>query len=372
MLLSISSQRWTLKGFPHSVYKAAMENEKLLTTPRREGVDIKKYVSARRKSKVSDESFKVLEYGEHEKLLSSNYRVSQLRAMCKHHGIKKSGNKNEINNRLFGFLKESAPALCIQRLWRGYVVRAFITCKGLRGKRMKDCTNDSDFMTLEEINSLSIEQMFIFTDNDGFTYGFDTLSLYNLLLKEGNQCRNPYNRKIIPKNIAKNLISSIRYGKLAGYQIDVKLQDNEEIMQSLSPQRRLEMRTIDLCQRIDELGNHTDVNWLLNMNGAALKVMLRELWDIWHYRANIPIEEKRRIVPPRGDAFLTTEISMLNSFSFQGQWRITLSILERFVSSGVDEDARKLGAMYVLTAITLVSPEAAAVLPWLYQSAAHF
>ena len=349
-----------------------MENEKLLITPTREGVELQKYVRTRRKSKVSDDLFEVLKYGQHDKLLSCNYRVSQLRAMCKYYSIKKSGNKNEITSRLFAYLKESAKALLIQKIWRGYVARSFIACKGLHKSKIKNCTNDSDFMSLEDIVSISIEQIFVFTDNDGFTYGFDTLSLYNLLLKEGNQCQNPYNRKPLPKSVAKNLISSIRYGKLAGFQIDVKLEDNEEILESMSPQRRLEMRTIDLCQRIDELGNHTDVNWLLDMNSAGYRRLLRELWDIWHYRANIPIQEKRRIVPPRGDPFFTTEIGLLNSMSPHGQWRVTLSILERFVNSGVDEESKKLGAMYVLTAITLVSTEAAIVLPWLYQSAAYY
>ena len=47
---------------------------------------------------------------------------------------------------------------------------------------------------------------------------------------------------------------------------------------------------------------------------------------------------------------------------------INLSVIDRLIRSGVTEDDRKLGAFYVLSALTLVSPGARNALPWLYQS----
>jgi hypothetical protein len=41
--------------------------------------------------------------------------------------------------------------------------------------------------------------------------------------------------------------------------------------------------------------------------------------------------------------------------------------MEYMVMDGVDEDSRKLGGMYVLTALTLVSREARVAFPWLYE-----
>ena len=38
------------------------------------------------------------------------------------------------------------------------------------------------------------------------------------------------------------------------------------------------------------------------------------------------------------------------------------------IPSGIDQDSRSLGALYVLTALTLVSPNAADAMPWLYNS----
>jgi hypothetical protein len=50
--------------------------------------------------------------------------------------------------------------------------------------------------------------------------------------------------------------------------------------------------------------------------------------------------------------------------------RIALNIIETMVKQGATESNRSLGANYVLCALTLVSPEAAESLPWLYQSVA--
>jgi hypothetical protein len=45
-----------------------------------------------------------------------------------------------------------------------------------------------------------------------------------------------------------------------------------------------------------------------------------------------------------------------------------LTILENFVNSGINNESRRLGAYYVLGALTLVSEDAATSLPWLYDA----
>mgnify|MGYP001215003886 CR=1 FL=1 len=49
----------------------------------------------------------------------------------------------------------------------------------------------------------------------------------------------------------------------------------------------------------------------------------------------------------------------------------SMSIIERFIKSGVSEQFKSLGAQYVLTALTIVSNNAAIALPWLYQSVVY-
>jgi hypothetical protein len=49
-----------------------------------------------------------------------------------------------------------------------------------------------------------------------------------------------------------------------------------------------------------------------------------------------------------------------------------LEVLEKLVNTGVDKDSKSLGAYYVLGALTLVNPDAATSLPWLFQSVSYF
>ena len=49
-----------------------------------------------------------------------------------------------------------------------------------------------------------------------------------------------------------------------------------------------------------------------------------------------------------------------------------LKIMENLVTKGIDRDSKVLGALYILTALTLVSPDAAEARPELYNSAAPF
>ena len=45
--------------------------------------------------------------------------------------------------------------------------------------------------------------------------------------------------------------------------------------------------------------------------------------------------------------------------------------MENMVYSGVDEDHRKIGALHVLSALTVVSSGARETMPWLYESVAY-
>ena len=48
--------------------------------------------------------------------------------------------------------------------------------------------------------------------------------------------------------------------------------------------------------------------------------------------------------------------------------KVTLNIIDELINTGIDAEYKSLGAIYVLTALTLVSNDAAAAMPWLYHS----
>ena len=98
---------------------------------------------------------------------------------------------------------------------------------------------------------------------------------------------------------------------------------------------------------------------------------MRELGDIWGYRAQLSDTVKREICPPIGDPFRTINIHTLPNHTIEGLKKMALTTMESLVRRGVNESSRALGANYVLCALTLVNNDAANALPWLYQSVAQ-
>ena len=128
---------------------------------------------------------------------------------------------------------------------------------------------------------------------------------------------------------------------------------------------------------MDELGNYTQEDWFLNIsNSADFIIFLRELYDIWSYRAQLTSEVKMRISNST-NLFTGINFGLLNTNVFTGTvgyerlMNLALTVMERFVFSAINTEDRVLGAIYVLSALTLVSNEAAAALPWLHSSVTH-
>jgi hypothetical protein len=77
---------------------------------------------------------------------------------------------------------------------------------------------------MEDLCDLSYEQFFSYKDADNFIYGFDLVSIYNLLFKnktKNGQILNPYNRSKIPSGVFKNVKDIFRLSKLLGIKINL-------------------------------------------------------------------------------------------------------------------------------------------------------
>jgi hypothetical protein len=125
---------------------------------------------------------------------------------------------------------------------------------------------------------------------------------------------------------------------------------------------------LSIFHRIDTFGHITDTSWFLSLERPHLIRLLRELQDIWEYRANLSIIVKRQICPPNGNPFHGINVSSLMQKNKETIQRNILYIMENLVSKGINSDSQSLGAFYILSALTLVSHNAAIALPWLYES----
>ena len=318
---------------------------------------------------VCDDEFKILKPGEQENLHIFNYRVPQLKEMCRHYGVVVFGaNKEALTNRLFSRLERDKSAVVIQKKVRSFMLRKYIKAKGPACIKRKKCVNDTDFFTMSLVSDIDFEQFISFTDKDSMVYGFDILSLHNLLSKGTKPTRNPYNRNELPGELIDNMEYLFKFSHIYFKKIDVRI--DEPLL--LDKTKVLELNCITLFQEINNLGNYADHLWLWSLNKNKLIKFIRDLADIWSYRANLSIEMKKNICPPIGDPGLGITTYYIQSMDLNKLRKIGMSIIQSMILSAADETNRALGANYVLCALTLVNDDASASLPWLYQSVSQY
>jgi hypothetical protein len=301
-----------------------------------------------------------------------NYNVNQLKLIAKNYKLKISGNKNQLLTRIYSFLYFSSYIIKIQKLFRGNVARKYKLLHGPAAINRKLCTNTDDFVTMEPVEEINYHQFVSYKDEDGFIYGFDIISLHNLFLKSKDieSIRNPYNRNLIPESVVKTIKSIIKISRILKIHVNLHYEDDT---QSISIEKMVELRALSLFQNIDSLGNYSNSKWLLDLDRIHLIKFLRELADIWNYRAQITPETKRNICPPSGDPFRNFNMHYVHTEqNMTNVKKNVLEVLEKIVNSGVDRDSRALGACYVLGSLTLVNQEAATSIPWLFQSFGYF
>jgi len=328
-----------------------------------------------KKQKITNDEFRILHMNEYEEINNVNYSVAQLKEICSFYKLKKSGNKNELIDKIYNHLKYSTYAIKIQKIVRGTFMRKYILLAGpaLKLKNRKLCVNDTDFATLEPLNEIPYNQFFSFADSDGTIYGCDIASLFEILCKKSKYDirakkapLNPYNRRNIEPYLLSNFSLYLRLAKIN--RIEHITTVEEEV---IDPSKQLEMKILDLFQYINELGNYADSSWFSNLSRHMTVLFIREVYDIWHYRAQLTQETMRSIVPPHGNPFTGMNLQLAQTQPDEFVRKQAVKIIEYLVKSGHTTDNRSLGAYYVLAALTLVSEEARNALPWLFQSVSH-
>jgi hypothetical protein len=323
--------------------------------------ELRKY---NKKQKVSNENMQIPEISQQDVLLENNYNLQQLKIIAKQHKLKVTGNKQQLNVRIYTFLFLSGFAIRIQKVFRGHLQRKFNSLRGPGWKNKNACTNSMDFLSMDLISELPNSQFFSYQDNDGFIYAFDTISMYNLIYKSTeNVARNPYNRNEIPPKVVYDFRHLMRIGRIMKCPILTQIKTCEE-EEALSATKHVELKIVDIFQKIDALGNYTNPKWFMDLSSFQIFRFIRFLLDIWQYRAHLTEEMKRNICPPHGFPFGRYEFPC----DLDVIRKKALSVIEKMVTSANDKDNQCLGAYFVLGALTLVSDDAANAMPHLYHA----
>jgi hypothetical protein len=330
----------------------------------------KEYSQLSKKKKIPGKLTYIPKINEYEMLLKYNYNLTQLRQIAKIYFIKNVGKKQELLLKIYLHLYLSHLVVKVQKTYRKYLQNKCVLIRGPAINNKLLCTNCTDFLSMDELTNIPNNQFFSYKDKDGFIYGFDILSFYNLLKNGNGIIKNPYNQQDISNNVINKFKELIHLCKILNINVNTKISD---ITKEVSCKKSVEFRTLTLFQNMDALGNYTDPKWFLKLNKEQLIKFIRELVDIWQYRSQISIEIKRLICNPSGNPFQRLpKFSYIQTLENNDDIRkIVLEIMEKFVTTGVDKDNKCLGTYFVLCALTLVNSDAATSLPWLYEAAYH-
>ena len=305
------------------------------------------------------------------------YKVRELKEIAKSNKLHISGTKPVLIERIIHYFLKVKNVVKIQSIFRMYLVKMIIRMKGLALKNKSICVNDSDFYTLEPLNKINFFDFFSYCDDKNFTYGFDINSLM-ILFKKPGLVKNPYNRDQIPFNIIKNATIIAKINKyLFKKSKPIEIENNlyrEAVIEKMRNIRNKEVNTRieEVFYEIDSLGNYSSSSWFKDLTAELYMNLLKYLYDIWNYRANMPTTVKRKICPffnPFLDGLENTNIrNRENIENIEVMKGICLTVIENIIYTGINNEYRQIGAMHVLSALTLVSPNARAGLPWLYES----
>ena len=301
--------------------------------------------------KITDDNFEIVTHDNYLNLKRYNYNVKQLKLMCKHHKLPVKGNKPDIQLRLYNYLKCYNYAVVIQKTWRGHLIRKINKLRGLE-KFSKECSNNQDFVTLEEISSLSYLQYYSFI-HKGIKYGFDINSIYDYIVKRNNN-ENPYDRTKFSEKIKTNLLLLKKLTKIVKQNTVFEINETKNIDIN------------EIFNKIDQLGNYSDVNWYNSLNYTKLMKFYRELYDIWVWRANLTNDTRCKI--SLIDPFNNQKPNFFTNYSLNELKSILLEVMKKLLYNAINDEYQKFGAMYILTALTIVSPSAAEAMPWYFSS----
>jgi len=304
-----------------------------------------------------------------------SYKIPELKTAAKKFKLFISGTKKSLIARLKDYFNQSKYCIRIQRIFRGYIVKENIKLRGIALYDRKKCTNDTDFVTMENIDEIPFEYFYSYTDESNFTYGFNIVSLIQLIQNK-TKIENPYNRRKISKEIIDDIIKiykinfilfpsfknendeyitnrtyrSLNVLRNIGLPVvlpvlqstneNSTVENQQQPIQSIvsmnyNPQlnhylmdeshllryrmiqetrrRSVNQRINELFMVIDQLGNYTQSSWFSNLDIRALFRLYRCINDIWNYRADLPDTVKNLICPFHGpfDNIFTRNITQV-------------------------------------------------------------
>jgi hypothetical protein len=140
-------------------------------------------------------------------ILLKKCKILQLKHTLKSLKLHISGSKPVLIERLENHFKRVYSAIRIQTAFRRWIVLFVFRLRGPAFFNRSICVNDADFVTMEPLAEINTENFFSYTDDKQFTYGYNIVSLMQLIKNSNTKVCNPYNRERMSHGLISNIIS---------------------------------------------------------------------------------------------------------------------------------------------------------------------
>jgi hypothetical protein len=309
-------------------------------------------------------------FNDYNKILKYKLTIKDYKEIMKSFNLKCNKRKKEdIQHYCINILYLSSKCNIIQKCWRRRLICLFNKTLGPGFYKRSESNNLEDFLTMEPINDLDYYYFFSFRDEDNFIYCFNIISLFQLIQK--NFKLNPYNRKPLNIELIDKIYNRIKLNKILGK------------INNLGPVRprvyNMEERIQNLFIKINDLGNYSSETWFTELNTYQCCKFLYELYEIWTYRAQLTAQNRYEICPagnpfssvPRHLTYQPNTNNQPQPMTLRNVRNHCVNVMEKMVYSSNTQANQNLGALYILSALTLVSEDARNNLQWLYASVVY-
>jgi len=274
------------------------------------------------------------------------------------------GRVRRIEKRVVSNVATGTSAAKIQQWFKESIGRHNVRVRGPAYYIRSLCVNDADFFSTDPIADISGALFFSYKDVKQHIYGFDLRSIATLIVnsEDSTNVENPFNRDKLPLDVIAKVQELVKKRKAHGELTEwAKLEPSTPIQQ-------YRMKIVDLFQIIDELNYYSSPEWFLNLTLAEHQKFYRQLYAIWTYRANLSPDQKRQIVPNYLTGLFKHSPFVIGAFPLERIQKSNMNVIRTMITSAEDRNDRILGAMYIISTLTLVSNPARQAYPWLYES----
>jgi hypothetical protein len=227
----------------------------------------------------------------------------------------------------------------------------------------EESNNPSDFFSGDTVEEIPLCDIVSFV-SAGKGYIMDIKSAISLLehaTASKEKPLNPFNRTLLPDLFLKRvgLRSKTSKSKTA------KKEAAWAPMEAMSETQKTALAATDVFSGIESLGYYTDPSWFIDLSRHELQRLYIEIADIWCHRAALSPQDKKRICPTGSPLGMPVSTALImNQKALRHHVLNTCRVLTAAAPAHSD---KQLGVMYVLGALSIVSPGAAVAYPWLVE-----